>query len=621
MLSTLKQVVIGSPLETARQIHERLNKKTAMAVFSSDAMSSSAYATEEILRHLALTGLVGTLAFRYAAPIAGLIALLLLIVVFSYRQTIAAYPNGGGAYIVASDNLGRFPGLVAGAALLTDYVLTVAVSIAAGVAALTSLFQGLTPYREDMAVAAIVVITLANLRGVRESGRLFAVPTYLFLITVLFMIGVGLFRRMMGTPIVITPPPGLVAGPGNILLSPESHVEPLGIFLLMASFASGCAALTGVEAISNGVPAFKKPESQNARTTLVWMAVSLLVMFVGITWLSGYGAEPRAEETLVSQIGRGVFGDGSVLHTVLQFATAGILLLAANTSFADFPRLTSLIARDRYLPRQFASLGDRLVFSNGIIILAAFSVLLVIAFNAEVSNLIPLYAVGVFLSFTLSQSGMVRHWFRVREAGWRRSAMINGIGAAATFVVMWVIIIAKFMEGAWIVVLLIPSIVLLFVLIHRHYAATAKQLSLQGLEPPPLMRNTVVVPISGLHRGTINALKYAEAIAPGNVTAVHISMDPEQTRKLQERWKEWGGETPLIVLDSPYRSLIRPLLAYIEEIDQRWDNDVVTIVLPEFVPAKWWHHLLHNQTSLLIKGALLFRKNKVVTSVPYRLAQ
>lgn len=621
MLSTLKQVVIGSPLETARQIHERLNKKTAMAVFSSDAMSSSAYATEEILRHLALTGLVGTLAFGYAAPIAGLIVLLLLIVVFSYRQTIAAYPNGGGAYIVASDNLGRFPGLVAGAALLTDYVLTVAVSIAAGVAALTSLFQGLTPYRVDMAVAAIVVITLANLRGVRESGRLFAVPTYLFLITVLFMIGVGLFRRMMGTSIVITPPPGLVAGPGNILLSPESHVEPLGIFLLMSSFASGCAALTGVEAISNGVPAFKKPESRNARTTLVWMAVSLLVMFVGITWLSGYGAEPRAEETLVSQIGRGVFGDGSVLHTVLQFATAGILLLAANTSFADFPRLTSLIARDRFLPRQFGSLGDRLVFSNGIVILAAFSVLLVIAFNAEVSNLIPLYAVGVFLSFTLSQSGMVRHWFRVREAGWRRSAVINGIGAAATFVVMWVIIIAKFMEGAWIVVLLIPSIVLLFVLIHRHYTATAKQLSLQGLEPPPLMRNTVVVPISGLHRGTINALKYAEAIAPGNVTAVHISMDAEQTRKLQERWKEWGGETPLIVLDSPYRSLIRPLLAYIEEIDQRWDNDVVTIVLPEFVPAKWWHHLLHNQTSLLIKGALLFRKNKVVTSVPYRLAQ
>lgn len=621
MLSTLKQVVIGSPIESARQIHERLNKKTAMAVFSSDAMSSSAYATEEILRHLALAGLIGGMAFRYAAPIAGLIALLLLVVAFSYRQTIAAYPNGGGAYIVATDNLGRFPGLTAGAALLTDYVLTVAVSISAGVAALTSLFQWLTPYRVEIAVAAIILITLANLRGVRESGRIFAIPTYLFLIMMLLMIGIGIVRRLTGVPIEIIPPPGPLAGPGDTILGPGSHFEPIGIFLLMASFASGCAALTGVEAISNGVPAFRTPEARNARTTLVWMAMLLLVMFVGITWLSGYGAEPRVEETLISQIGRGIFGDGSLLHTILQFATAGILLLAANTSFADFPRLTSLIARDRYLPRQFASLGDRLVFSNGIMILAAFSIALVIFFNAEVSNLIPLYAVGVFLSFTLSQAGMVRHWFRDKQAGWQRSAVINGIGAAATFVVMWVIIIAKFAEGAWIVVLLIPLIVLLFVGIHHHYVNTARELSLQGLQPPPMLRNTVIVPISTLHRGTVNALKYAEAIAPGNVTAVHISMDPEQTRKLQERWPTWGGDTPLVILDSPYRSLVRPLLNYIEEVDKRWDHDVITIVLPEFVPARWWHHLLHNQTSLLIKGALLFRKNKVVTSVPYQLGK
>lgn len=621
MFSTLKQVVIGSPIESARQIHERLNKKTAMAVFSSDAMSSSAYATEEILRHLALAGLIGGMAFQYAAPIAGLIALLLLIVAFSYRQTIAAYPNGGGAYIVATDNLGRFPGLTAGAALLTDYILTVAVSISAGVAALTSLFQWLTPYRVDIAVVAIILITLANLRGVRESGRIFAVPTYLFLLMMLLMIGVGIVRRLSGIPIEIVPPAGLVAGPGDTVLGPGSHFEPIGIFLLMSSFASGCAALTGVEAISNGVPAFRSPESRNARTTLVWMAALLLVMFVGITWLSGFGAEPRVEETLISQIGRGIFGNGSLLHTILQFATAGILLLAANTSFADFPRLTSLIARDRYLPRQFASLGDRLVFSNGIMILAAFSIALVIFFNAEVSNLIPLYAVGVFLSFTLSQSGMVRHWFRDRQAGWQRSAVINGLGATATFVVMCVIIIAKFAEGAWIVVVLIPLIVLLFVGIHRHYVDTAKQLSLQGLQPPPMLRNTVIVPISTLHRGTINALKYAEVIAPGNVTAVHISMDPEQTRKLQERWSTWGGDTPLVILDSPYRSLVRPLLNYIEEVDARWDHDVITIILPEFIPARWWHHLLHNQTSLLIKGALLFRKNKVVTSVPYKLGE
>jgi amino acid transporter len=621
MLADLKRVVIGNPLETARQVHERLTKKIAMAVFSSDAMSSSAYATEEIVRHLALAGLVGAAAFRYTAPIAGLISLLLLIVVFSYRQTILAYPNGGGAYIVATDNLGRYPGLVAGAALLTDYVLTVAVSIAAGVAALTSLYPVLLPYRVEIAVAAILIIMFANLRGVRESGRLFATPTYLFLVTVLLMIGFGLVRKLTGQAIIITPPPGPVAGPGELLLQSGHAVEPVTAYLLMQSFASGCAALTGVEAISNGVPAFKTPEAHNARTTLMWMALSLLVMFVGITWLSGYGAEPRAEETLISQIGRGVFGSGSILHFILQFATAGILFLAANTSFADFPRLSSLIARDRYLPRQFASLGDRLVFSNGIVILSVFSVALVVIFNAEVSNLIPLYAVGVFLSFTLSQSGMVRHWFKTKEPGWRRSAAINGIGAAATLVVMCVIIVAKFVEGAWIVVLLIPLLVLLFIGIHHHYVTTAKQLSLEGLDPPPALRNTVIVPVSTLHRGTVNALKYAQSISPGHVTAVHISMDPEQTRKLQERWPKWGDDVPLIVLDSPYRSLVRPLLRYVEEIDARWDNDVVTIVLPEFVAKRWWHHLLHNQTTLLIKGALLFRKNKVVTSVPYQLEQ
>jgi amino acid transporter len=472
-----------------------------------------------------------------------------------------------------------------------------------------------------MAVAAILIIMFANLRGVRESGRLFALPTYLFLVTVLLMIGFGVFRKLTGQPIVIVPGPGPVAGPGDLVLRPGSPVHPLTAYLLMQSFASGCAALTGVEAISNGVPAFKKPEAQNARTTLMGMAVSLLIMFLGITWLSGYGAEPRADETLISQIGRGVFGSGSLLHTMLQFATAGILLLAANTSFADFPRLSSLIARDRYMPRQFASLGDRLVFSNGVIILSLFSLVLVIVFKAEVSNLIPLYAVGVFLSFTLSQAGMVRHWFKERTRGWRRSAIINGLGAGATFVVMCVIILAKFVEGAWIVVLLIPLIVLLFVGVHHHYVTAAKQLSLEGLEPPPPLRNSVIVPISTLHRGTVNALKYAESIAPGNVTAVHISMEPEQTRKIQERWKKWGGDVPLIILDSPYRSLVRPLLNYIEEVDARWDHDMVTVILPEFVPAKWWHHLLHNQTSLLIKGALLFRKNKVVTSVPYRLEQ
>jgi amino acid transporter len=618
MIAELKRFVIGTPLETARQAHERLNKKTAMAVFSSDAMSSSAYATEEILRHLALGGLIGIMAFSYALPIAVLIVLLLVIVTFSYRQTIAAYPNGGGAYVVATDNLGELPGLVAGAALLIDYVLTVAVSISAGVAAITSLFQGLTPYRIEIALVAVSMIAIGNLRGVRESGRLFAVPTYLFLFMVLLMIAYAGVQVLLGHTIVITPQPAPVAGPGETVLTTGTEFEPLGLFLLMASFASGCVALTGIEAISNGVQAFKKPEARNARITLVWMAVLLLTLFLGITWLSGYGAEPRPDETVLSQIGRGVFGEG-LFHLLLQLATAGILFLAANTAFASFPRLASLMARDGYLPRQFTTLGDRLVFSNGVLLLAIFAALLMYIFNANVSNLIPLYAVGVFMSFTLSQSGMVKHWFKRREPGWKQSAVVNTIGATATFIVMWVIIVAKFAEGAWMVVLLIPTIVLLLLGIHRHYVNAARQMSLEGLEPPPPLRNTVIVPVSTLHRGTINALRYAESIAPGNVTAVHISLDEEQTAKIRAKWAKWGGDTPLVVLNSPYRSLVRPLLRYLDEVDKRWDSDVITVVLPQFVPAKWWHNLLHNQTAFLIRSALLFRKNRIVTSVPYQL--
>ncbi|HEY0604601.1 MAG TPA: APC family permease, partial [Herpetosiphonaceae bacterium] len=419
----------------------------------------------------------------------------------------------------------------------------------------------------------------------------------------------------------ITPPPGELAGPGELVFEPGAEFEPITLFLLMSSFASGCAALTGVEAISNGVPAFRKPEAQNARMTLVWMAGLLLTMFIGITWLSGYGAQPRESESVLSQVGRGVFGDGSLLHTILQVATAGILFIAANTAFADFPRLTSLIARDRYLPRQFASLGDRLVFSNGILVLAGAAMALVMLFNASATNLIPLYAVGVFLSFTLSQAGMVRHWFRLKERGWQRSALVNGLGALTTFVVMWVIVIAKFAEGAWMVVVLIPILVLVFIGIHKHYVITSKQLSLEGLVPPPPIHNTVIVPVSTLHRGVINALKYAESMAPGDVTAVHVAMDEEQTAKLRAKWSTWGGNVPLVVLDSPYRSLVRPLMRYLDEVDRRWHNDVITVVLPEFVPARWWHALLHNQTALLIKGALLFRKNRVVVSVPYRLDQ
>ncbi len=614
MLSDLKRVIIGSPIETARQTHERLSKKVALAVFSSDALSSVAYATEEILHVLVLGGAA---AISLSLPVSLSIGLLLFIVAFSYRQTIKAYPLGGGSYIVAKDNLGKMPSLTAGAALLIDYVLTVAVSLSAGVSAIVSALPNLEPYRVALALFFVVLLTMANLRGLRESGALFSVPTYGFLFTIFVLLAVGGYRFLTGDIVPVNPVERLneIHGAG----------ETIGLLLMMRAFSAGCTALTGIEAISDGVPAFKKPEWINARTTLTVMAVLLTTMFIGITFLAQqyHALPPEAgnPETVLSQIGRGVFGGRGIMYALLQAATATILVLAANTAYQDFPRLISFLARDRFLPRQLGSLGDRLVFSNGIIILALAAGLLIVLFNARVTALIPLYAVGVFTSFTISQAGMVQRWRRLRETGWKQGMLINGIGAATTLVVLGVIVYEKFTLGAWIVLILIPLIIAMFVAINRHYVRAAKQLSLEGLEPPPMVRNTVIVPVSTLHRGTINALKYAEAIAPGNVTAVHISMDPDQTRKLQERWTKWGGDVPLVVLDSPYRSLVRPLLLYIEEVESRWDNDLVTVVLPEFVPARWWHNLLHNQTSLLIKGALLFRRNKVVTSVPYRLQE
>lgn len=614
MLGDLKRVLIGSPIETARASHERLSKTVALAVFSSDALSSVAYATEEILHVLVLGGAA---ALALPLPVASAIAVLLFIVSFSYRQTIKAYPHGGGSYIVAKDNLGVIPSLTAGAALLIDYILTVAVSLSAGVSAIVSALPYLEPYRVLIALFFVVILTLANLRGLRESGAVFAVPTYAFVVTIFSILILGMFRFITGTVMPVN-------GPARLA---EIHAsgQVLGIVLLLKAFAAGCTALTGIEAISDGVPAFKKPEWVNARATLTVMAVLLTSMFLGISFLAQqYHAlppEPGYPETVLSQIGRGVFGGRGVPYAILQAATATILVLAANTAYSDFPRLISFLARDRFLPRQLGSLGDRLVFSNGIIVLALAASALIVIFNATVTLLIPLYAVGVFTSFTISQAGMVQRWRRMRESGWQQNMIVNGIGAATTFVVLGIIIYEKFVHGAWIVLVLIPVIISVFLAIHKHYVNAARQLSLEGLEPPPPLRNIAIVPVSTLHRGVVNALAYAEAIAPGNVTAVHISMDPEGTKKVQERWAKWGNGIPLVILDSPYRSLVRPLLNYIEEVDQRSDHDMLTVILPEFVPAKWWHHLLHNQTSLLIKGSLLFRKNKVVTSVPYRLAE
>ena len=601
-LHRLKRLFVGTPLPTAQQRHERLGKTTALAVFASDALSSVAYATEEILLVLILAGSV---ALSYSLPIAVAIAVLIAIVVSSYRQTIHAYPQGGGAYIVSKDNLGTCAGLVAGAALLIDYVLTVAVSVAAGVAALTSAVPALFRHRVWLCVAAVVVVAVANLRGIRESGNLVAAPTYLFIgsLGVLLVYG-GLGAIFDFIPEAPYPqhPPGL---------------EGVGLFLILRAFSSGCTALTGVEAVSDGVPAFKRPEAQNARVVLTWLGAILITLFLGITVLTyDFGILPRPEETVISQVARHVFGR-SAFYYVIQAGTMLILLLAANTSFADFPRLSFFLARDRFIPRQFAAQGDRLVFSNGIVILAGLATLLLVVFGGDTHALIPLYAVGVFLSFTLSQASMVRRWLRLREEGWRWRSWFNGLGALVTGLVMLTIAATKFTHGAWIVVFLIPTLVVMFLSVHRHYEKVAEQLSLEGFAPPPPMTTTVLVLVGDLHRGVIKAIQYAQALSP-NAKAVFVETDPERTRKLEEKWRKWGMGVPLIVLTSPYRSLLGPLLEYIDHL-QTDENHVVTIVLPEFITARWWQLGLHNQTALLIKGAMLFRKNVIVTDVPFHL--
>ena len=601
-LHRLKRLFVGTPLPTAQQRHERLGKATALAVFASDALSSVAYATEEILLVLVLAG---TVALSYSLPIAIAIAILIAIVVSSYRQTIRAYPQGGGAYIVSKDNLGTNAGLVAGAALLIDYVLTVAVSVAAGVAALTSAVPFLFRYRVPLCVLAVVGVAVANLRGLRESGQLVAAPTYLFIgsLSVLLVYGGAgaLFSFIPEAPYQHHPP----------------GLHGVGLFLILRAFSSGCTALTGVEAVSDGVPAFKPPEAQNARIVLTWLGAILITLFLGITVLAyDFGLVPRADETVVSQLARHVFG-GGVFYYVIQAGTMLILLLAANTSFADFPRLSFFLARDRFIPRHFATQGDRLVFSNGIVILGGVATVLLIVFRGDTHALIPLYAVGVFLSFTLSQASMVRRWWRLREEGWWWRSWLNGLGAVVTGFVMLTIAATKFTDGAWIVVLLIPTLVAAFVVIHRHYEEVAQQLSLEGFEPPPPITNTVLVLVGDIHRGVVKAIQYAQTLSP-NAKAVFVEIDPERTRRLEEKWGKWGMGVPLIVLSSPYRSLLGPLLEYIDNL-QKDPHRMVTIVLPEFIPARWWQLGLHNQTALLIKGAMLFRKNVIVTDVPYHL--
>ncbi len=602
-----KRWLLGTPLETQRAQRERLGKPIALAVFASDALSSVAYATEAILLVLSAAG---PAALDRLLPISGLIILLLAFLIASYRQTVHAYPEGGGSYIVARDNLGTMPGLVAAAALLLDYILTVAVSTVAGVDAVTSAVPALHAHSIALGLFFVSILMVGNLRGVRESGAIFSVPTYMFIVSFGLLILAGIARALLGYPPAEAPAVAL----------PQA-VQPLTLFLLMRAFSAGCTALTGVEAISNGVQAFRPPESKNAATTLTTLGLILGFFFLGAGYLAHvYRVVPGADQTVISLLGHAIFGSGP-LYYLLQAATAAILMVAANTAFADFPRLSSILARDRFVPRQLASLGDRLVFSNGIVVLSTAAALLIIVFRGDTHRLLPLYAVGVFLAFTLSQSGMVVRHIRRREGRYRLHALVNAAGATATSAALLDIAVTRFLGGAWIVILLIPLFVLAFLRTHRHYFYVRTQLSLVQVEDERAIRHTAIVPISAINRATVYALRYAKSIAH-EVEAVHVAIDPKRVDLIREQWKTWGGGVPLKILESPYRSLIQPLVDYIEDLMHgKRRNEMVTVVLPEFVTAHWWEGLFHNQSAFLIKGALLFKPGVVVTSVPFHFSR
>lgn len=613
MIHNLREFLIGSPLPT-RMLHgERLDKVRALAALSPDALSSIAYANQEIYLGLIVAG---TSALSLSLPIAVAITLLLAVLTLSYSQTIEAYPTGGGSYTVASENLGRMPGLVAAAALLIDYVLTAAVSLTAGVAALASAFPALWPHRVVLALVLLGVITLANLRGLREAGTLISVPVYAFLASYLFMLAYGLVRAAIEGP-------GAVAE-AQMIAAETAH--PITLFLILHTFSSGCTALTGVEAISNGVTVFKAPETKHARQTMYIMATLMAVLLLGSIGLTQhFHITTTEEETILSALARHIFG-GGFLYYLIQFTTLAILVVAANTSFVDFPRVASLIAKDGYLPRPLNNLGDRLVFSNGILLLAGCVAVLILLFGGDSHALIPLFAVGVFLAFTLSQAGMVMHWIRQRGKGWQLKALINGIGAVTTAITFIVVAVSKFLEGAWIVGVLVPVLVYIFIQIHDHYKEIVPQLSLKRATFPPreLPPPRVVIPVSGLHRGTLAAVQFARSISQ-DVTAVYVELDPDKTEEVKETWQSWCEDIPIVVVPSPYRSLLGPLMEYLEQSDKEHDDGQHTVlVLPEFIPATWWENFLHNQTAWMIKLAVLYQRRfhglgRVVVEVPFYL--
>jgi amino acid transporter len=610
---SVRRFLFGRRLSNEEEAFERLPKKLALPIFSSDAISSSAYATEEILRVLVLAG-AGALLVSIEVAIA--ITVLLGVVSLSYRQVCRAYPSGGGAYVVARENLGPLFGLIAAAALLIDYVMTVAVSTASAVAQVYSVVPALYDFRIEIALGAIALITVANLRGLREAGLLFASPTYVFVGLAFLMIGMGLVRVAMGEGPAAPPPDDVV----------DYGTQTLGVFLLLRSFAAGSVALTGVEAIANGVPAFKPPEAKNAANTMLGMAILLGVLFIGITVLANaFDIRPTEEggATVVAIVAAAVFGDGTPLFIAFQAATALILFLAVNTSFNAFPRLAAILAQDGYMPRQFSFRGDRLAFSWGIVVLATIAGGLLVIFQGDTHALIPLYSVGVFVCFTLSQIGMVRHWFTVREPGWWARATVNAAGGALTFVVLLVVASMKFVDGAWLVLVLIPAQVLLFWFISRQYTASRAQVALHPdqVVPLPHRQERVIVPIAGLDRAVVQAVNVGRSLSD-DVRAVLVTEDPDEATEVRDAWEQQVPGLPLVVVESPYRALTGPLLAYLEVLDLAWPPDkeapITIVILPEFVPRHWWERLLYNQSTTELRRALLGRPDTVVMTVPYR---
>ncbi len=599
----LKRWLVGDPLKSTQAADERLSKTLALAIFSSNAISSVAYATEEILLVLILAG---TAAVAWSIPISFAILFLVVVLTISYRQIIYEYPEGGGAYIVARNNIGELPALIAAGALMIDYVLTVAVSVAAGIAALTSAVPSLFEHRVALGLTAIIFIIIMNLRGVRESGKFFAVPTYFAIGALGVMVVVGSIQALLGQ-----------AAPASA--DPQTTVEDLTLFLILRAFAAGCSAVTGMEVVSNGVKSFRRPEAENASTTMISMSLILAALFMGISFLaSHYAIQPKADETIVSQLARLTFGTGS-LYYALQIGTMLLLVLAANSAFAGFPQLASILARDGYMPRQMATFGDRLVFSNGIVILGIFACFLLVLFHGDTHALIPLYAVGVFISFTLSQSGMVRRWLTKKGPHWRKNLMVNGAGAITTGIATVILATTKFTQGAWIVFLLIFILVLMFRSIHSHYKAVTEQISLTRDHRPPLpRRNVVVIPINGVNQAVIRAVDYARS-HPGEVHAVMVDVDTQATARIQIQWAQWGCGVNLRALPSPYRSVMKSLLDYIEQILEKEPDIWVTVVIPEILPAHWWQSILHNQRALLLKTALLFKDRVILIDVPFHL--